>query len=261
MPELEILYYFPPERRFAEDKIAYFANAGFRLMPYGAETLAKEANTVLLFGPIRREERFVSPESVWQRFFALENPKAKLIHYGPRDDAAWHPNYLNRYEPPQDFKGWLANAKAAGDDYQAYSTDGVELGPEWKRFWDGHDKGGFYHWLQRAKAQMRIAVANLEGQHKTLAEVKTYLLEKDNLEAFQYLLMRWQRYREFFKTAPCLSVLEKIDAQLNEVDADWASCQSETELLEKLRAVRQRLLEADKGFEAIVPYFNTLQQQ
>ena len=250
---MERLYLFPADTPVAEARRAWFRASDFELQPWpGSAAEAADAAGVLLASPVRCcNAQFVSPDAAWKRFLAQNAPAAKLIHIGLRADGP-EPNYLNWLRLPKNFRALFDSALPAGQaplPPQHFTS----LDALWKRFWDGHDKGGFFYYFSWAILPVEIALEGLAAEPGSSAQQKAYLQEAGLAQYLAGGKQRWAHFKPYWEASPCEAEMAAAGRAIARFELDDSL--ADDGLQSSLEALHQHLAEAKRRLEAAAQYF------
>lgn len=247
---------FPTDTPVAETRKAWFRSSGFELKPWpGTEEAAAKAAAVLLVSPVKcGNGQFVWPDSVWKRYLTKINPDTRLIQVGLIREYAGL-NYLHWLNPPENF-GTFWEASVSVKEMELKPRPGfVALETLWKKFWDGHDKGGFFYYFSQAKMPVQVALDNLiEHPEKYTGQIN--FLQEIGLEQFlENARKRWAHYLPYWEAALFTDKIKELDGLIGRFAPDWTDQTEGAEFLKKLTDLQERIADAERIFDGIALYF------
>jgi hypothetical protein len=250
---MDRLFLFPADTLVAEERRAWFRDAGFELLPWpGTAAAAADAAAVLLASPVRcRNGQFVCPDAAWQRFLTQTAPSAKLIFLGlQRDQPA--ANYLHWFRLPKNFRAFFESALPA-EQAPLPPQNFISLDALWKRFGDGHDKSGFFYYFSWAKLPVQIALDGLAAEPNSFEEQRAYLQEAGLAQYLAGCKQRWAHFAPYWAASPCEAEMAAAGHAIARFGLDVS--RADDGLQSRLEALHQHLTEADRRLEAVKRYF------
>ncbi|MBX2929722.1 MAG: hypothetical protein KF852_17950 [Saprospiraceae bacterium] len=250
-------YIFPADTPVAEKRRAWFRESGVELLPWPGTAAAGEVQAVLLAGPVRCSNgQFVHPEGVWRRFLAKNHPAARLIQIGLRHDLAG-PNYMHWFDPPADFGVFWQAAQSVTDMELPPPIGFTTLAALWKKFWDGHDKGGFFYYFSWAKLPVLAALDNVEESPEEWLSQKNFLESEAVPQRFQNCRHRWAHYKPYWEAAPFAGELAALERELTQLHLDTTTMTDSAATRQQLSELKKHLQATESTLETLHSYFTT----
>lgn len=223
--------------------------AGYRLVPYADNLSTNSLSVIILFSPMFLNDRYVSPDAVWQKYFKIRTPNLRLISAGFAGPV--HPNYLELSEISTDFDDFLSQALPVSADMLPLNTGGQDMAAKLGRFFEGHGAESIwqvFNALQRAAA----VIAYLQSQPGGEQNINNayFGLDSDLIQRWQRFSLRWKVYSPFWNCLPVISLFNNIDNHVKILDQVFNLNTSNLKLYNEF-AVPDRLAEMHQIFKEI----------
>lgn len=253
---MKCLAFFPVDLPVSPTRYAYFESFGYRPEPYRANHADKAAVFILATPvPIAKNDEFVAPDGVWQRYLAKVNPEAKLIRTGLFPTIP-DQNYLHWLRPPDDFSIFLQHTRplCAGQLPRIGLSEPLEA--IWKRFWDGHDRNGFSFYFIDLLNNIKICGTKLAKNGESgIEQGKSVFLELNTPKIATIVLQSWKRYRPFWQTTPFYERFEEVDDLLKPLELDSMNAETDAGFSEMIGVIQSNLEKVQSVFDRWHPFF------
>lgn len=211
------------------------------------EAISPELTFLMIVEPIRIKSEQYAISRVWRRGLRKQGGNTRLIVAGYTESP--HPNFLNLTNLPESLCAWLDNVlpidafalqhagytqKSDGTKEDKFvdpwdrllPTRGIDMIQQMQKFLDGHDpQNSFYNQLSRLRKTLVDLDYTLQKEEKNINEIKNYIQENKTKDEWDYLVNRWNFYKDFFKYLPFQSTAEQIehtiDRELKPFFNDW----------------------------------------
>jgi len=213
MPERIVAYIAHPTNLVPLALHDLWAERGLRIKAYQHIPVAEMPLECLLFAPHWSNERYLSVEAVWKKYFSQQIPAMKLIIIGTAPGAAQ--NYFDLLFLPDDPHELFRNALPANAKWTPIRSGGVDVAEKLRRFIDGHSLS--FDPDQSVRESFgklhKSLVLNLDELSfgTPPAEIWEKIFTARPIKHFYNFLTRWESYRPYFETLPFADVFAKIE--------------------------------------------------
>lgn len=250
-------YIFPADTPVSEARKEWFRSFGFELKSWPGTMVAPRAQAILIAVPVRCSNRqFVFPEGVWKLYLTKINPMVRLIQIGLRYDQVG-PNYMHWFNPPEDFRAFWEKSKPISELTFSFPMGFITLETLWKRFWDGHDKGGFYHYFVQAKMPVQVALDNLIARPENVESEKSFLRNIGLAGYLQDCQKQWVQYQPYWEASPFTKEMALLQTKLKQFELDLSGQDNCPSFLEKLSSLQENITSITSIVDSVAPYFKT----
>lgn len=197
------------------------------------KSIPPELTFLMIVEPIRIKSEQYAISRVWRRGLRKQGGHTHLIVAGYAESP--HPNFLNLTNLPESLCVWLSNVlpidafalqhagyiqKQDGTKEDKFvdpwdrllPTRGIDMIQQMQKFLDGHDPhNSFYNQLSRLRKTLVDLDYTLQKEEKNLNGIKNYIQENKTKDEWEYLVNRWNFYKDFFKYLPFQSTVEQIE--------------------------------------------------
>lgn len=226
--------------------------AGYRLVPYADNLRTGSLSVIILFSPMFLNDRYVSPDAVWQKYFKDRAPQLRIVSAGFAGPV--HDNFLELSDIPEDFGRFLSQAKRVSEDLNPVNTGGLNMAAKLRRLFEGH--GG--ESVHAVLTDLRSATVTISTLLKQPAGQETVQAEyfgntADFLLRWRQFSERWNRYFPFLGCLPFITSFRKIHQYINTIDQIFNSDHVDVNLYMKSNAP-ELIGEINLLFEQIESY-------
>lgn len=251
---MKFFFYFPEDLPVTSPpRCAYFEGFGYTPLAYSPGM--EQSVEVLLLATTARvgEEHFATPGTLWKQYFRTINDKIKIIEIGVID-AHSGPNYFHWLRPPSDFVQLIVTSKTVAEGWvpRENTAEGVE--EIWKRFWSGHNKGGFYYFFANALTQtvmIQDMITDQEPYDAVFNFIKTFQLE-NHLEIAK---KRWKDHEMYWRLSPFYDKISEITHIVEQFGFQTNSLKNFEDLTVQIQFQKALLKSADAALDDLFIYF------
>jgi len=212
-----LVHYIASDTRYVSGLSAYFDAQGCKLVNYEPARLKEGHLILLIFSPVRCSSVRVSPERVWKKWLAVENPEAILLNAGFEEMQGT--NYFDLLNPPENWSDFITLAKQAGLSWEPVYTGGMKMEDKLARFFKGHGAESLtdeLYVIRRKTASLFRAMDKYGLPYEVAA---TEAFETDYVwRHWEVLKSRWSHYYPLFFYLPFSGQMGKIDASIKRID-------------------------------------------
>lgn len=191
--------------------------AGYRLVPYADNLSTGSLSVIILFSPMFLNDRYVSPDAVWQKYFKDRAPQLRIVSAGFAGPV--HTNFLELSDIPADISRFLNQAVSVSGNPAPLHTGGLDMAAKLERFFEGH--GGesimsVFNTLQRAIVIINYLQTQPGGEKEI---INAYFdTDADFLQRWQQFVLRWNFYFPFWSCLPVIALFKNIDNHIKILD-------------------------------------------
>ena len=209
------LHYIASDIAYVQALSPYFKAQGVELFRYSRNITAHNL-ILLIFSPIKCGKLRLSPERVWKKGLAAENPDAILLSAGFEESQ--HSNYLDILNLPERLVDFLTRAKRAKDDWQPLFTGGLEMEEKLARFFKGHGKESVVKELIKINGKISALFEAVTEWQKPYEKVAVEAFDTDyTWHHWKIFINRWAYYYPFFEYLPFSEEIHLLDADIKNI--------------------------------------------
>lgn len=248
-------YLFPSYIPIPSGHKEWFRTAGYELAHWPGGACA-DASILLLVAPVNcSNQLFIHPEHVWRKYFIDKMPDARIIQTGLREQPQTTANYLHWFFLPATFQQ-LANQLKPLPEMEFIPSLGFPTFESiWKRFWDGHDKGGFFYYFSNAETLVKVAAERLQENPEAWRQEREFLLEVELDEFLTNCQDRWAHYSPYWEALPFPERMTQIKQAIKAFKLNAKSLTQGVVFAARLHKLNQQIAFARSTFDEIAEYF------